>query len=314
MVIDSKQASVMRLPDLTRLRYFLAVADTLSFRRASEVLNVAQPAVSRAVQTLEAELGFKLLDRTTRRVSLTAAGTILAKDARQAMLLLERSVRHSRQLASGEAGEIIVAYSAQAAHGPMADLVVRFRNAHQSATVSLYQMASHEQLNAIETGQVDLGFMLSAACKAPLSHLPLGQERFVLLVSHYHPLSGRQSVSLGELKDAQFVMGTNKRWETFRSLVSNVCLQAGFLPTIVEEADDVPVLLQLVALQRGVTLYGASIASALFPGVVAIPVSDDHARFDMGVAWDRRRETPLVKEFLRFLDAAVLHQRTPPGA
>jgi DNA-binding transcriptional LysR family regulator len=125
----------------------------------------------------------------------------------------------------------------------MEELVVQFRSIFTSATVSLYQMASHEQLQVTETGQIDLGFMLSAACKAPLSHLHVRSERFVLLASRYHPLAGRNSIKLEELKDAPFVMGTNKRWETFRSLVNNACLTAGFLPTIVEEADDVPVLL-----------------------------------------------------------------------
>ncbi|WP_283801607.1 LysR substrate-binding domain-containing protein [Nitratireductor sp. GZWM139] len=291
----------MRVPDLTRLRYFLAVAEELNFRKASERLNVAQPAVSRAVQALEKELGFRLFDRTTRRVSLTDAGEVLANDAKKAMLLLERSTRHARQLASGYAGEIVIAYSAQASYGPMAEFVVKFRSAHPSATISLYQMASHEQLRALEAGEVDVGFMLSAACKAPLSLLPVVKERFVLLVSIYHPLSRRTAVSLSELKDAGFVMGTDKRWETFRSLVSNSCLSAGFLPTIIEEADDVPVLLQLVALQRGVTLYGSSIRSALPEDIVAIPLIDDCAQFEIGVAWDRTRETPLVKEFICFL-------------
>ncbi|RUM96103.1 LysR family transcriptional regulator [Pseudaminobacter arsenicus] len=304
----------MRLPDLTRLRYFVAVADTLNFRQASELLNIAQPAVSRAIQMLEAELGYKLLARTTRRVTLTEAGAVLARDARQAMQLLERSVRHSRQLASGKAGEIIAAYSAQAAHGPMADIVIRFRNALPSASVSLYQMASHEQLQAIESGQVDLGFMLSAACKPPLSHLRVVTERFVLLVSRYHPFSDRGSVALSEVKDAQFVMGTNKRWETFRTLVNSACLTAGFLPTIVEEADDVPVLLQLVSLQRGVTLYGSAITATLPPDVVAVPVSDPQAAFDIGIAWDARRQTPLASEFISFVEMQLAGdvQLSPP--
>lgn len=301
----------MRLPDLTRLRYFLAVAETLNFRQASERLNIAQPAVSRAIQMLEAELGYRLLQRTTRRVTLTEAGAVLARDARQAMQLLERSVRHSRQLASGKAGELILAYSAQAAHGPMADLVIRFRNFLPSASVSLYQMASHEQLLAIESGRIDLGFMLSAACKPPLSHMRVMTERFVLLVSRYHPFSRRDSVALGEIKDAQFVMGTNKRWETFRTLVNSACLSAGFLPTVIEEADDVPVLLQLISMQRGVTLYGSAVTATLPPDVVAIPITDPHAAFDIGIAWDARRHTPLVGEFLAFVEARSQGQGKP---
>ncbi|MEO9338731.1 LysR family substrate-binding domain-containing protein [Mesorhizobium sp. SB112] len=214
-------------------------------------------------------------------------------------------MRQARQLANGKAGEIIIAYSAQAAHGPMADLVVRFKNENPSATLSLYQMSSHEQLQAIERGEVDIGFMLSAACKSSLSQLRVCRERFVLLLSGHHPLAKAETIGLSALRDAPFVMGTSKRWETFRSLVNSACVQAGFLPNIVEEADDVPVLLQLVALQRGVTLYGAAISSTLPSQVIAVPISDPHANFDIVVAWDGKRNAPLVDKFVGFLRALI---------
>lgn len=293
----------MKFSDLTRLRYFLSVAEHLSFRKAAETLNIAQPAISRSVKQLEEELGLTLFDRTTRRVTLTKAGKILAADTQQAITLLEKSIRHAQQLSSGKAGEIIVGYSAQTAYGPMADMIISFRNHYQDAVMSLYQMSSHEQIEAIESGKIDIGFMLSAACRAPLSYMSVYQERFILLVSRFHPLATRASVSLRELKDLPFVMGTQKRWETFRSLINNVCLQSGFLPVIGDEADDVPVLLQLIAMQRGITLYGAAIAKTVPQDVVAIPLEDTHCNFNIGIAWDRQRETPLMHDFIRFIEA-----------
>jgi DNA-binding transcriptional LysR family regulator len=300
--IDTSRASILRTPDLVRLRYFLAVAKSLNFREASEALNVAQPAISRAVQMLEAELGFRLLNRTTRRVSLTKAGAVLARDAEEAMSLLNRSMRNARQVAAGEAGEIIVAYSAQSTNGPMAVLVVGFRSAFPQSTISLYTMASHEQLSSIENGEIDVGFLLAAACRKPLSHRLVGRERFVLLVSKHHALAQRKTVWLKELADMPFVLGTAKRWETFRTLVNGACLNAGFLPDVAEEADDVPVLLQLVSLRRGVTLYGSAIMPTLPPDIAAIPIADAHATFDVSVAWDDRRKTPLVQAFVKFVE------------
>ena len=69
---------------------------------------------------------------------------------------------------------------------------------------------------------------------------------------------------------------------------------------IVEEADDVPLLLQLVSLRRGVTLYGAAIAPTLLPDIVAIPVADAHATFDVSIAWNEARATPLVRAFVDY--------------
>ncbi|ASK34265.1 LysR family transcriptional regulator [Alcanivorax sp. N3-2A] len=295
--------------NLSRLRYFVTVADTLNFRQASEILNVAQPAISRSIQMLETDLGFKLLDRTTRRVNLTVAGAALADDAREALQLLERSVRHSRRLASGQAGEVILAYSAQAAQGPMADLVVEFRHSHPGTAVSLYQMSSDEQSKALKAGQIDLGLMLSAACDASMNHLLVCHEPFVALVPESHPLARRDAIALRELQGLDFVAGTPKRWSTFLSLLNEVCQGAGFLPTVVEEASDVPVLIRLIAQGRGVTLYGASITTMLPPGVVAVPISDRHAFFDIGVVWDNKHISPLAGEFVAFLNTMVGAQR-----
>ncbi|GAF96239.1 unnamed protein product, partial [marine sediment metagenome] len=210
----------MRLPDLSRLRYFVAVAQALNFREAASRLNVAQPAVSRAVQQLEAEIGFKLFERTTRRVTLTPAGAVLAREANQALQHLQRAVRDASQVAAGDAGELVIGYSAQATHGPMAEIIIRFRSAYPNAQVSLYSLSSQEQLPAIEAGTIDLGFLLSAACKPPLRHIVVARQRFVVLVSRQNPLAKHASVSLRELAGTPFVIGTPKRWLSFRGLIT----------------------------------------------------------------------------------------------
>lgn len=289
-----------RIPDLGRLRCFVAVADTLSFREAAQRLNIAQPAVSRAVQQLEAELGFKLFERTTRRVTPTPAGLALAREASEALKALQRAVREAAQIAAGDAGELVIGYSAQAAHGPMAEIIIGFRTAHPNADVSLYSLSSQEQLPAFENGTIDLGFLLSAACKPPLRHLVVARERFVLLVSRQHALAQRSSIALKELADTPFVLGTPKRWQTFRQLVANACLGAGFVPVVAEEADDVPLLLQLVSRGRGVTLYGSAIVPMLQPDIAAVPIDDRQAGFDLSIAWRADRQTRLVSEFVTF--------------
>ncbi len=293
----------MLIDDLSQLRYFLTVAETLNFRRAAEHLNVAQPAISRAVQQLESRLGFALLHRTTRRVTLTTAGAALAKQAGDAVQQLEQAVRNARQIATGKAGEIIVGYSAQATNGVMPGLVVRFRTAFPDAQVGLYSLASDEQVGALLSGRIDIGFILTDACKAPLEHMTIARERFVVLLSKYHPLAKRTSISIADLSSVPFVMGTPRRWATFRSLIDNVCLKAGFLPLVKEETDDVPVLFQLLSLQRGVTLYGASIVPSLPPDLKAIPIKDAFASFNLGLAW-RKEPPPLVQAFIEVARAS----------
>lgn len=297
-MIDNATASIDRLPDLGRLRYFLAVADCLNFRQAAQRLNVAQPAISRAVRQLEDELGFALFERTTRRVVLTEAGALLRVEGEQALRRLALALRQASQAAKGEAGELSLAYSAQAAHGPMAEIVVGFRSARPEAQVNLNLLSTQDQIDALLEGSLDVGFLLSAACKPPLSHVVVARERFVVLVSKHDQLARRRSIALAELSERPFVIGTMRRWNTFRSLVHHACLSAGFLPTIIDEADDVPLLLQLISLRRGVTLYGAAIAPTLLPDIAAIPVSDAQAAFDISIAWNEQFATPLIRAFV----------------
>lgn len=302
---DANLISIDRLPDLGRLRYFLAVAESLNFRLAAQRLNVAQPAISRAIRQLEEELGFALFERTTRRVVLTEAGSLLRAEGEQALRRLAVAVRQAAQAARGEAGELSLAYSAQAAHGPMAEIVVGFRATRPAARVNLNLLSTQAQVDALIEGSLDTGFLLSAACKPPLSHVVVARERFVVLVSKHDEFARRRSISLRELSERPFVIGTMRRWNTFRSLVHHACLSAGFLPSIVDEADDVPLLLQLISLRRGVTLYGAAIAPTLLPDIAAVPVSDTHAAFDISIAWNEQFATPLVRAFVSHTRLAI---------
>ncbi|MGA0598667.1 LysR family transcriptional regulator [Enterovirga sp. CN4-39] len=300
-------------PNLARIRYFLAVAEQLSFRGAAEQLHVAQPALSRAVKLLEAELGYPLFERTTRRVTLTPPGALLADEARASLQQLERALRHAGQLAAGRSGQIVIGYSAQAANRVMPKLVMRFRDAVPEAEVGLYSIASDEQLPALTSGRIDVGILLAAACVPPVKHFQVAFERVVAIIPENHFLARRNSVLLKELSELPFVLGTAKRWFTFRSVINNLCLAAGYLPRVVEEADDVPLLLQLVALGHGITLYGSEALPLLPSSLVALPIRDRHANFGISVAWQPDREPPLVQELLRTARALAAESSGAPA-
>lgn len=261
------------------------------------MLRVAQPAVTRAVQQLEAELGFRLFDRTTRRVALTPAGDLFAREASDILRRLEATVHEAERIAAGKSGQLVIAYSPQATTGAMPKLVVGFRERFPNAEILLLSLSSDETVVALNLGQVDFGFLISEACGPPLHKMIIARERMVLLLSQNHPLAQAESLALKDLAALPFVAGTTKRWGSFRTLIDNACLKAGFLPTVVEETNDLPVLFQLLALQRGVALFGASVSSSLPADIKAVPITDEHACFDMCLAW-LSADTPLAKAFV----------------
>ena len=153
----------MRPTDLRQLHYFSVVAETLSFSEAAERLHVAQPAISRSVRDLEQTLGMPLLVRTTRKVSLTPEGAVLANGAGRAWQTLESALRQAQQIHSGQEGELIVGYSAQAAHGPMSKLLLKFRQHAPGITLKLHLSSSEEEIELLRLGKIDMGFLIASA-------------------------------------------------------------------------------------------------------------------------------------------------------
>lgn len=292
-----------RLPNLERLQTFLVVAQTLSFRAAAQKLFIAQPAVSRAVKALEEELGLVLLTRTTRQVSLTAAGALLAEKASLAFDQLHLAVRSARQAATGEAGTLVASYSALSTHSRMSEIVVRFKEKCPQVRVSTYLMSSEEQLMALKRGEIDLGFMLSVACSDPERHIIIDREQFMLVLPRSHALASASGVHLADLAGESWVVGSISRWRSFRALLEGACVKTGFLPKIVDEGDDIPVLLRLVSMGMGITVLGSSLRGALPANLAGIPIVDAHATFAISLVWEDYLAGSLAGNFIEFTKA-----------
>lgn len=302
-----------RLPNLRQLHYFSVVAETLSFRAASSELNIAQPAISRAVRDLEVALGQPLVERTTRSVRLSPQGRALAEGMRRARREIETALREVEQIAEGERGELLVGYSAQATHGPMSRLLLDFKKAHPHVVIRLRLLSSEEQIQQIEAGTIDLGFLLSACVRPGIGHVEVAREHLVALLPSLHPLAERRSIPLATLRSDPFIMGTLERWQAFRTITDSACLQSGFLPNVVGVADDVPLLLEMIAAGQGVTLFGSAIRHSLPPGVVAVPLDRGSDRggaggFGISLAWRGEIEEalPLMRLLVGFTRQADL--------
>lgn len=296
---------MLRPTDLRQLHYFSVVAETLSFSEAAARLHVAQPAISRAVRDLEQSLGMALLVRTTRKVSLTPEGAALAKGASRAWQTLEGALRQAQQIHSGQKGELIVGYSAQAAHGPMSKLLLKFRQYAPGITLKLQLSSSEEQIELLRLSRIDIGFLLASAVPPGFEKRTVARESFVALLPETHPLARMEQLPLRLLAEEPFILGTVERWRMFRTLIEGACLQEGFRPRVVGTADDTPLLLEMIASGQGVSLYGSPIARALPPGVVAVPLAGTDIDFEIGLAWNGEAITPAMGSLISFVSETV---------
>src|SRR5205807_5342571 len=141
-------SSVDAMLELRHLRYFVAVAEELNFSRAAERLHMAQPPLSAAIRQLEQELGTELLLRTTREVRLTDAGLTFLEGAKRTLDELERARRDAQRAASGQLGQLRVAFSWSARFETLPAIGRRFRSTHPDVTLLTEEMWNARMLPA----------------------------------------------------------------------------------------------------------------------------------------------------------------------
>src|SRR5580698_9025884 len=152
--------------ELRHLRYFVAVAELLSFSRAAVQLRHAQPSLSTQIRDLENELGFRLLDRDHNRVALTDAGAVFLRESRLVLASAETAVRRAREAAAGPVGELRLAAMGLATFSFLPACLALFRAAVAGARVTVAEIEVAEVLGKLVRGELHAGFI-----SAPLPRL-----------------------------------------------------------------------------------------------------------------------------------------------
>ena len=189
--------------ELRHLRYFVAIGEEQHYGRAPR-LRVAQPALSRQIQDLEKELGFKLFERLPRGVKLSAAGKLFLEDARRILQEVNEAAARAGRVARGHSGTLRVGFTENASwRGVVPDSFRRYREQQPDAELQLQPAASLEQLEAIRSGRLDAGFVNFMPKSDPeLDQLAVARQHVELAVPKRHPLTKLKKLRLRDLADA----------------------------------------------------------------------------------------------------------------
>src|SRR5712671_4225942 len=148
--------------ELRHLRYFMAVGEEQHYGRAAQRLRVAQPALSRQIQDLEQEVGFKLFDRLPRGVKLSAAGKLFLEDASRILRDVNEAAARAARVARGQSGTLRIGFTENASwRGVVPESFRRFRERQPDAELQLTPATSLEQIEAIRSGRLDAGFVFN---------------------------------------------------------------------------------------------------------------------------------------------------------
>ncbi|MBT6829633.1 MAG: LysR family transcriptional regulator [Rhodospirillaceae bacterium] len=289
--------------ELHHLRYFVAVAEDLHFRRAAERLHIAQPALSRAIKWLESEIGAVLLLRTTRNVALTEAGRIFLHETRLALTQIERAQTLAQSAAAGEAGRLSVAYMDFAINGPLPAILGAFRANHPGVTIDLDHMWTERQREAIVAGDIDIGFLIGPFTAPGIDSRTILSERFVAVLPEAHPLAAKRRINLADLSDQPFILGASAYWGPYRRLVDELCLGAGFTPRVVQEAHNSDGIFGLVAAGMGVSIYVEGARNFSLRGCTIRPFKGLDANIETTAVWRADNPSPVIANFIEAVAA-----------
>lgn len=272
------------------MRYFVAVAEELHFGRAAQRLGMAQPPLSRAIRRLERRLGAALLERTSRTVTLTEAGSVLLREARAALDAVEAAERRTRRAAlaaTGHAG-VVLATKAGASGELLAKLLDAYAAEPDAITVDLLLCGPAEQERLLRSGQADVALLHRPFdSTAGFDTEELRTEGQIVILPAGHPLTARAHVRLAEVTELPGL--PVPRWPGRDGTYPD-----GPGPQVRDQAQ----LLQLIALGRTCWVAPESCRAQLRDDLAAVPVLDAPTITTV-IAWPPHSRSRAVADLVR---------------
>ena len=296
--------------ELRHLRYFVAVAESENVTRAAERLHVSQPALSRQVRDLEDELGFALLRRTAKAVSLTDAGRSFLVESRAVLQRADEAVKAARAVAVGGCGELHVGYAPSPTVRLLPAALRAFQAELPQVRVKLHDLNTEEMLDGLRRGRLQLAVLVrpTRGMLRGLHFEPLLRDALRLAVAPGHPLAKLRSVPLAVAAAQPFFGFTRKDYPEYYATFEEVFAPTRALPRIAEEHEGSTSLIAAVEAGGGVALVPQSLACSAGGRLRFLPLRPAPVPLVVGLAWPGERMVPAAELFLRCARAAAARE------
>jgi DNA-binding transcriptional LysR family regulator len=286
--------------DTRQLRHFIALAETLNFRRAAERVHIAQPPLSASIRRLEESLGVALFVRSRRGTALTAAGSAALEEARRAVLHAERFRGVAQAAASGEAGHLTVGFIGSATYALMPSVIPAFTARYPAVQLELRESTTSRLIALIESREIEVGLVrFPIARDTHLKLLPVEADQFVAAVHASSRWARRRRLTLAELSDEPFVMYDDREVHGLHALAVQACQRCGFVPRVSQRGVQVQTLVSLVQSGLGVALVPSVATRHSARNVVFKPLHDlgGEASIGIALAYDPTIESSAARRF-----------------
>ncbi len=194
--------------NLQQLEYFKTVAETENFTKASKLLLVTQPALSKSIAKLEEELKVPLFEKSGRNVKLTRFGKIFLVHAERALVEIEKGIKELDEMVSDTTGTVSISSTSRVGAYFMNFIISDFLNDNPNAKFQFNQQSVTEIIEDLKKGKIDIGFYdnhTEPIWDANIESIPIKKQEYVLIVPKNHKLANRKEVSLKELENESFI-------------------------------------------------------------------------------------------------------------
>ena len=288
--------------ELRHLKYFVAVAEDLHFRKAAERLFISQPGLSRQIKQMENDLGVTLFERHNRKVELTKAGNYLKTEITQYLKDLDRIFNQTKLLNDGIGGDLKFGYVGSAMQEIIPDLLLKFRSENPNAQFSLKELDNQKQIESLLSHDIDIGFVRRERVPRDLEIKPVLKENFCLVLPIDHPINDANFKSIKQFKNDAFILFDPKYSASYFEKVMQIFDDNGFVPIIAHNTIHASSIYKLVENNFGISIVPNSLQPQHIKGVKFIELAKISQKTMLSIVWNKRNRNQILEKFLTHLD------------
>ncbi|MBY5355042.1 LysR family transcriptional regulator [Rhizobium leguminosarum] len=293
------------------MQSFVAVAEELHFGRAAARLHISQPPLTKQIQQLEKAMGVRLLERTKRKVELTAAGRVFLDEARAVLYQTGQAVELARKAERGETGHLSVGFIDAAIYSVVPAIVQRFTARYPDIELSLTDLRIPNQIKMVTERRLDIGFVHPPVNQKGLQVESILVEPLIVALPETHRLSRETEIALADLAHEALIQFPRSINPSLYDEIVGLCRSSGFSPRIMREATPKQTIIGLVSVGLGVSLLPACLENLRRPGVVYRPIQGRNLTIDTSIIYRREQPSPVLGAFLNIVRETAGMETTP---
>jgi DNA-binding transcriptional LysR family regulator len=295
--------------ELRHLRYFIAVAEELNFRRAADRLHISQPPLSVQIRQLETELGADLFVRSGRKVRLTQAGLVFLEHARQTLTQVNRGMVLTREAANGDVGHLSIGCGTAAEFRVFPTLIPAFKKQWPNVRLTFHNLRTPGQIEKLQRGELDVAFAWLPVSNEDFEAHALLKEPFVAMLSSKHRLASVDTISIKDLSKEPLIMFPQALDPELFHRIEQLFLEAGAIINVAYQLESLVSVLNFVAMGIGCGILPDYIRMLPRKGVVYKSLRSPNLIKTLGII-KKRGTGGLAESFFSFtVSQSSVHER-----